>query len=158
VPVFDGHLVPGNESSDFLPLTPPSDTAQAKGSGISTSSVLNPLPCESFSENDLVTHIRSIEESTQATVMALGDVWQRRNELDASNIFSSFESGEASRYESATYDIYEVGKDGIPKPKQVVVEPAHSTLGDGEGDNRDASVWMLLRDINSNGKAIGRMT
>ncbi|KAK4242903.1 hypothetical protein C8A03DRAFT_39848 [Achaetomium macrosporum] len=158
VPVFDGHLVSGEEFGDFLPLTPPSDTTPLKGTGISTSPVINPLDRESFSENDLVTHIHSIDESTQDTVTALGDVWRKRDELDASDILSSFESGEGSRYESATYDIYEVGRDGIPKPKQVMAEQAHTTLGEGDGDNRDGSVWRVLRDINADGKAVGRMT
>jgi hypothetical protein len=154
----DGFLLSGEEAGDFLPLTPPSRTASAKITDSIVSSVSKLLSQASFSEEDLVAHIRSVDETTHGTVTALGDVWQRRNELEPSNILGSFESGEGSRYESATYEIYEVGKDGIPKSKQIPSGQASVLGADGDGDNRDASVWGVLKDINGDGRAVGRMT
>jgi hypothetical protein len=158
VSVFDGLVLSGEESGDFLPLTSPSRTASAKAPDSLAASVSKSLPRESFSEQGLVDHIRSVDESTQDTVTALGDVWQKRTELDASNILTTFESGEGSRYESATYEVYEVGRDGTPKPKQIQAEQPHFPGGDGDGDNRDVSVWGVLRESNSDGNAVGRMT
>lgn len=158
VPVFDGLMLLGDEAGEFLPLTPPSRTTSTKASESSVTSVSRPLLRESFSEERLIAHIRSIKETSQDAVTALGDVWQKRNELDASTVLSSFESGEGSRFESATYQVYEVGKDGIPKPKQIQAEHTYHIGGDGDGDNQDASVWEVLKDINADGSAVGRMT
>ena len=152
-----GLLFSGDEHGDFLPLTPPSRTVSVKAEGF-VPSVSRPLPRESFSEERLVAHVHSIDENNQDAVTALGDVWQRRDELNASNVLSSFESGEGSRFESATYQVYEVGRDGTPEPKQIQAEQAYPTGGDGDGDNRDASVWRVLKDTNAGGSAVGRMT
>ena len=147
----------GDESADFLPLTPLSRTASVRTTETPVSSVLKPLYQESFTDAELVAHIRSIDEASQQhTVTALGEVWQKRDELDASNVFTSFEMGEGSLYDSATYDIYEVGRDGVPKPRQT--EQIFLFGGDGDGDNQDSSVWDVLKDINSDGNAVGRMT
>lgn len=163
--VFDGLVLSAEELCDFLPLTPsPSRAASAKIPGSSTPpppvvpTVLKPLPQQSFSEEDLVAHISSIDESRRDTITALGEVWQKRNELDPSNILSTFDTGEGSRYESATYAVYEVGRDATPKPKQTLSQQGHHAGGDGDGDNRDPSVWRVLKDINSDGSAVGRMT
>jgi hypothetical protein len=154
----DGFLLSGDEPGDFLPLTPPSRTASARIPDSTIPSVSQLLPQESFSEENLVAHIRSIDEASQGTVTALGDVWQRRNELEPSNVLGSFESGEGSRYESATYEIYEVSKDGTPESKQIPSGTTSVAGADGDGDNRDASVWSVLKDINGDGRAVGRMT
>ncbi|KAK3897618.1 hypothetical protein C8A05DRAFT_38823 [Staphylotrichum tortipilum] len=163
--VFDGFVLSAEESCDFLPLTPsPLRVAEAKIPESSTpfsstvSTILKPLPQLSFSEDDLVGHIRSIDESRQGTITALGEVWPKRNELDASNILASFDTGEGSRYESATYAVYEVGRDATPKPMQTPSHQGHQAGGDGDGDNHDPSVWRVLKDINSAGSAVGRMT
>jgi hypothetical protein len=158
ITVFDSVLDSAEEFGEFLPLTPPSRTTSARTSETFVPSISRPLCRESFTEEDLVAHLRVIDESNQDTVTALGDVWQKRNELDPSNLLISFETGEGSRYDSATYDIYEVGKDGTPKPKQIQAEQAHFVGGDGDGDNQDASVWRVLKNVNGDGNAVGRMT
>jgi hypothetical protein len=156
--VFDGLMLAGEEHGDFLPLTPPSRPASTKALDTFAPSISAPLTQQLFSDEDLAAHIRSVDESSEDTVTALAEVWQRRNELDASNILSTFETGEGTRYESATYAVYEVGRDGGPTPKQILSEQAYSTGGDGDGDNRDSSVWTVLRNINGDGDAVGRMT
>jgi hypothetical protein len=152
-----GLLFPGDEHGTFLPLTPPSHTTSAKTEGF-VPSISRPLPRESFSEEDLVDHIHSIDENNQHAVTALGDVWQQRAELDASNVLGSFESGEGSRFESATYQVYEVARNGTPELMQIQAEQAYFAGGDGDGDIRDASVWSVLKDTNVDGNAVGRMT
>jgi hypothetical protein len=152
-----GLLFSGDEHGNFLPLTPPSRTASAKPEGF-VPSISRPFPQESFSEGDLVDHIHSIDENNQHAVTALGDVWQKRAELDASNVLGSFESGEGSRFESATYQVYEVAGNGTPELMQIQAEQAYFAGGDGDGDIRDASVWRVLKNINVDGNAVGRMT
>ncbi|KAK4100358.1 hypothetical protein N658DRAFT_507877, partial [Parathielavia hyrcaniae] len=163
--VYDGLFLPGEELGEFSPLTPLSRTASAKAHAPDSSgpvpSVSKLLPRVSFSEENLVAHIRNVNEASETsrgTVTALGDVWQRRDELEPSTVLGSFESGEGSRCESATYVVYEVGRDGIPQPMPIPSGPAAVAGVDGDGDNGDASVWSVLKDINSNGKAAGRMT
>ena len=152
-----GLLFSGDEHGTFLPLTSPSHTASAKTEGF-VPSISRPLRRESFSEEDLVDHIRSIEENNQHAVTALGEVWQQRAELDASNVLGSFESGEGSRFESATYQVYEVARNGTPELMQIQAEQPYFAGGDGDGDIRDASVWRVLKDTNVGGNAVGRMT
>lgn len=154
----DGFLLLNDEPGDFLPLTPPSRTTSGKIPDSIVPTVSKLLPRESFTEAELVPHIRSIDEAHDGTTTALGDVWQQRSELEPSTILGSFDSGEGSRYESATYEIYEVGKDGTPKSKQLPSGQASVAGMDGDGDNRDASVWSVLKDINGDGNAVGRMT
>lgn len=153
--VFDG-MESAEESCDFLPLTSPPRTTCAR-TDVFAHSVSRPLGKESFSEEDLVSHIRSIDEKHQDTATALCDVWHKRGDLDASNVLTSFDTGEGSRYDSATYEIFEVGRDGVPKSKLIQPEQACSSF-DGDGDNLDTSVWRALRNINADGNAAGRMT
>ncbi len=156
--VFEGLVLSAEESCDFLPLTPsPSRVASTPPPPV-VSTVIKPLPQQSFSEEDLVTHIRSIDDSRQDTITALGEVWQKRHDLDASNVLTTFDTGEGSRYESAIYTVYEVGRDATPKPMQTQSQQGHHPGGDGDGDNRDPSVWRVLKDINTDGTAVGRMT
>lgn len=155
VSVFDDHV---EEHAEFLPLTPSRATSAKSTNEVLISSVTKPICQESFKEEDLIAHLYSISETNQDTITALGDVWQRRSDLDASNLLTSFETGDGSCYESATYDFYEVGKDSVPKPKQIQAEQTYFTGGDGDGDNQDASVWRVLKDVNSDGNAVGRMT
>ncbi|KAK3346739.1 hypothetical protein B0T25DRAFT_592806 [Lasiosphaeria hispida] len=116
------------------------------------SHVLEPLARESFSEEDLATHLGSLDEAKPATVTALGDVWHMRNEMDASSILENFDPVEDGPYISATYEVYEVGRDGIP-------EAQHTNNGDEEGEVLEAStVWETLREVNSGGASVGRMT
>jgi hypothetical protein len=151
-------MLSSEEHGDFLPLTPPSRAASTRALDTFAPSIPLPLAQQSFSDEELAAHIRSVDESSEDTVTALAEVWQRRNELDASNILTTFETGEGTRYESATYAVYEVGRDGGPTPKQILSEQTYSTSGDGDGDNRDSSVWTVLKNINGDGDAVGRMT
>ncbi|KXX80744.1 hypothetical protein MMYC01_203827 [Madurella mycetomatis] len=123
--VFDG-LESAEESCDFLRLTPLPRTTCAR-TDVFVHSVSRPLEKESFSEEDLVSHIRSIEEKHPDTVTALCDVWHKKDELDASNVLTSFDTGEGSRYDSATYEIFEVGRDGVPKSKLIQPDQAYSS-------------------------------
>ena len=156
--VYDGLMLSGEDQTEFLPLTPPSRAASTKSSDAFVPSISSPLPQQAFSKENLVAHVRSIDESCKDTVAVLGDVWHKRDELDASSILTTFDSGEGSLYESATYHMYEVGRDGSPKPKQIQSKHAYHAGGDGDGDNRDASVWRVLKHVNSEGTAVGRMT
>jgi len=110
----------------------------------------DPLPEEHFSEHDLSCHLASLDGAPQTTVTALGDLWHQRNE-GASSILESFDDVEEA-YESAVYEVYEVTKDSVP-------DPLHHNNGTTEGEILEAStVWDTLKDVNSDGDAVGRMT
>lgn len=133
----------------FLPLTsPPSTTTPTE---VPSSCVVEPLKNQSFSDSDLVKHIKEIPETQTDTITALAEAIQKRDEIDASNVLTSFEHGKESYYKSATYQFYEVNsieKGGATEQKR----------GETDGDNRDASVWSILREVNTSGKAVGRIS
>ncbi|KAK4111581.1 hypothetical protein N656DRAFT_141307 [Canariomyces notabilis] len=147
------------EEPPFLPLTPPIRSNSARTSETIVPSVQRPLLKETFSEEGLLIHLRSIGETNHDTITALGEVWQKRDELDISSVFTGFETGEGSPYANATYEILEIGMDSIPRHKQIQSDQGFlGGAGDGDGDNQDSSVWRVLKDINADGDAVGRIT
>ncbi|KAL2255750.1 hypothetical protein VTK26DRAFT_2763 [Humicola hyalothermophila] len=157
VSTFDDHVEePGD--FQFLPLTPLFGTTSARADGTPAHLVSKTVCRESFTEEDLIAHLYSLDETNQDTATVLCDVLRKRNESDASNLLSTFETGDGSYYETATYDIYEVGKDGCPTLKQAPIEESHMTSDDEDGYYQDASVWKVLKEVNSGGNAVGRMT
>lgn len=150
------------ESGDveYLPLTSPRRLSTPKSQDSAyLSCVTKTLAREGFSEEQLVTHLKSIDESKQDTVIALSDAWERRDEVDASNVLSNFETGEGSRHENATYQFYEVGSDGVPQHKLSNFEaPQLNNHDAAEGDNQDAAVWGVLKEVNGSGTSVGRIS
>ncbi|KAK4232000.1 hypothetical protein QBC38DRAFT_465130 [Podospora fimiseda] len=148
-------LLQDSESDgSFLPLTPPS-CPPLKTTETHPSLVLNPLPQESFSEEDLLKHIKSIPETNTDTITALGDLIQKRNDFDLSNLLTSFEHGKDSYYKNATYQFYEVNSSGLVKQKHPIHAPGTSSE---DPDNHDTSVWSVLREVNTDGTAVGRIS
>ncbi|KAK4166542.1 hypothetical protein QBC43DRAFT_332267 [Cladorrhinum sp. PSN259] len=146
-------LQDSDQEGSFLPLTPPSVTP-ARNAETLPSSVLKPLKKNTFSEDDLVKHIKSIPESSTDTVAALADVIQKRDDLDTSNILSCFEHGKESYYKNATYQFYEVDSAGATEQKLTI----HAGAGETDPDNRDTSVWSVLRQVNVTGNSVGRIS
>ncbi|KAK4192221.1 hypothetical protein QBC35DRAFT_373917 [Podospora australis] len=146
------------EEVEFLPLTSPG-RPRSSLDNFFPPYVTRPLEQESFNEEALVAHLKSIDESKSDTVTALSDAWLKRDEVDATNILTSFETGEGSRYENASYHFYEVGENGILDQKLSHFEaPQPNSNVAMEGDNQDAAVWEVLKEVNKGGKAVGRIS
>ncbi|KAK4179373.1 hypothetical protein QBC36DRAFT_363182 [Triangularia setosa] len=153
------------ESPDFLTLTGPPHTPSRNHSESSPSCVAETLPTMEKTKEELVTHLQSIKAtedgSTSGTIIALADAWQKRDELTPANILTSFETGDGTRYEHTSYQIYEVDRDGVPTQKRPLCPEkgqACPNHGDDNGDNQDTSVWPVLKNINADGNAVGRIS
>ncbi|KAL8376027.1 hypothetical protein RB595_007235 [Gaeumannomyces hyphopodioides] len=120
------------------------------------------LPSRSFSGEQLVRHVQNLDEGRAGTLIALlDDTWRRRSELDEARLLATRED---ELYGSATYEVYDVGKDSVATPQH----DDRGSTNDGALDLE--TVWNTVRDINtitvrqdkgpvsSAGGAVGRMT
>ncbi|KAK3689860.1 hypothetical protein B0T22DRAFT_528634 [Podospora appendiculata] len=74
-----------------------------------------------------------------------------RPEIGTAGCLSSFRPPEDGPYSNATYEVYDVDKHSMPKPK-------HTDNGDREGVLDASTVWETIQEVNSSGDALGRMT
>lgn len=168
------------EETDFIPLLPLVDPRQAKLQPQQQHSVPVPvpprsspqdveiesaqtlLPSRSFSGEQLVRHVQNLDEARAGTLIALLDeTWRRRSELDEAKLLATRED---ELYGSATYEVYDVGKNSVATPQH----DDRGSTGDGALDLE--TVWNTVRDVNtvtvrqdqaplsSAGGAVGRMT
>ena len=147
--------LPDQSDRSFLPLTSPSSTITPAEA--SSSCVVELLGKQTFSESDLVRHIKEIPETQTDTITALAEAIQKKDELDPSSFLTSFEYGQENYYKSATYQFYEVNsseKGGATEQKR----SNHVGGSETDGDNWDTSVWSILRQVNTSGNAVGRIS
>lgn len=119
-------------ASGYLPRPHPEDAAPC---------VQELLPHEFFTEQDLVGHLRQLDESKVATATALDDLWDQRSELDPTNVINSLESyeDEPNPYTNATYEVFEVLKDGTAVRQ-------HVKRDDSDDDILEAAtVWGTIK-------------
>ncbi|KAK3319917.1 hypothetical protein B0T19DRAFT_274588 [Cercophora scortea] len=148
-----------NGQKGFLPLTSGSPSISESRSISETAAdthksyVQNPLEQEAFSNSDLAVYLSSLDETTTlpATAKAFDTIWQLRPEIGTAECLNSFRPPEDGPYGNATYEVYEVDKHSIPKPK-------HTDNGDREGALDASTVWETIKDVNSSGDAVGRIT
>ncbi|KAM7204272.1 hypothetical protein V8F20_003685 [Naviculisporaceae sp. PSN 640] len=130
----------------FLPLTPPprafTFTDRALELPPPMTYVRKSLRKEVFTEQQLADHLSS-----------LNDVWAKRTEINADNVLKNFEPEDGnSPYLHATYEVYEVGRDGLAQRK-------NTRHGDEDGEVLDTStVWDTISKVNETGDAVGRIT
>lgn len=73
------------------------------------------LPSRSFSGEQLVRHVQNLDEGRAGTLIALLDeTWRRRSELDEAKLLATRED---ELYGSATYEVYDVGRDSVATPQ-----------------------------------------
>ncbi len=143
-----------DESVDFLPLLSPSQVHSPKLSDDQPCCVTKTVESESFTTHDLVLHISKLDEEANATTQVLDHVWTNRHEeIDTSNTIAALEISDGPhRYASATYEVYDVGRDGKAIAR-------HVWTGDEDDVGMGATtVWESIRDVNSSGDVCGRMT
>lgn len=92
----------------------------------------------SSSDYDLLLYLRSAEFGEAASI-ALDDVYQRRGEIDLPNMWNMFDERHDKIYDSATYEVYEIGRDGN-------AEPMHAA-GDNDTDMilDSRTVWDTIK-------------
>ncbi len=105
-------------------------------------SVQRPLASHLHSVEDLVGHIRRLDESQSGTAIALGEVWHKRSEVDLDNVLNpqTYVSPEHQLlYANATYEVYDVGPDALA----VQQHDAHGN--DNDQTLEAATVWNTLK-------------
>lgn len=132
-----------DEESGFIPLLPPSQAPPptSASSQPPIPSVQGGLSPASFDEQQLVDHVRAVDEAAAGTVAALGDVWRKREELDAGKVFDSlaFASHADELWTSTSCEVYDVDRDGMTMPR-------HDVRGNSAEDIVDAAaVWMTIK-------------
>ena len=157
--VYEGVTESGDDLDEFLPLTSPSRVPTARTNPEPyTSYVSKYLKRESFTEEQLVAHLASLDEAPPATATALGDLWLNRGELTPLTIGERFGTVEDA-YANATYEVYEVGRDGRSEVRHSSSANNSGGPADQDGEPLSASVvWETLREVNSEGTSVGRMT
>lgn len=78
--------------------------------------VQEPLKEYVFHDFDLYCYIKQTK-FTDATQIALDDVFKRRDELEFQSLFRLFNDQHDKLYDSAAYEVYDIGKDGLARQR-----------------------------------------
>lgn len=115
-----------------------------------------PIEQESFTEQDLRTHLASLN-STNWAVEEILQVRRGDEYIDApQQSLEPWEERGDDTYKNATYEVYEIPGSGDQK---CIPEPKHKENGDDPQQVLSInSVWDTLKEVNMNGKAVGRIT
>ncbi|GKT79481.1 GTPase-activator protein for ras-like gtpase containing protein [Colletotrichum tofieldiae] len=89
----------------------------------------------SWTDNQLLCHLKYFD-FTGGAAIGLADVIKRQAEIDENADFEAFAAYESQGYVSSTFELYDVGKEGIPRPV----------------------VWNALKGIHADGQAVGLVT
>lgn len=103
-----------SDDEDFHHLPPLQLTA-----GSSTGDkncVQEPLKGYALHDSDLYYYLKDFE-FTEQTQIALDDVYRRREELEFHSMFWLFDDQHNKVYDSAAYQVYDIGKNGLAEPK-----------------------------------------
>jgi len=160
----EGAAADSGDDVEFLPLTSPipiryTESRVAVDETCRPQGVSGYLDKEWFSEEQLAAHLNSLNDEDDGrpspTAIALGsDLWQRQGAINTSTVSEIFVSEDA--YPSATYEVYEVSREGlfrIPYDRSPLIHDAP------ENNLLNAPVmWDTIRNVNPKGDAIGRMT
>ncbi|KAI1853791.1 hypothetical protein JX265_003875 [Neoarthrinium moseri] len=138
-----------SDEDEFHPLPPSQVTTGLPPDDLIC--VQQPLRQTIFDERDLLVHLQSAERS-EGVKIALDDVYERREELTMPTMFQVFNDRHDKLYDSATYEVYEVGKDGAAERKHDVEDNDTDLILDAR------TVWDTVKHVNFTGTAMGRMT
>ncbi|KAH8673303.1 hypothetical protein BX600DRAFT_508580 [Xylariales sp. PMI_506] len=145
---LQGVDIESSDDEDFQPLAiSPTPTGL---SNIDHLYVQQPLAQEYFDDHSLFLHLRHALFG-EATQRALEKVFKRREELDITTMFQVLDSEDEELQNSATYEVYEVGKDG-----QAIQKHADDD-NDAECILEAQTVWDTIKYTNSGGQAVGRI-
>ncbi|KAB5542394.1 hypothetical protein GE09DRAFT_240775 [Coniochaeta sp. 2T2.1] len=148
--VFTQEVDYSDEDVEFLQLTSPNATQPQPHMILdddedSAEEYLS-LPHESFTLEQLVSHLQGLDEGNEVMAKALGDMWDHRGQLDTSNVI---DEGDLDTH--PTYEVYDIDHEGLAIPQ-------HEKNDDtAEGGVEAATVWETLKEVSSEG-ATGRIT
>jgi hypothetical protein len=127
--------IDSSDDEDTPHLTPWQVTIGMSNDGICAQQPLTPY---SFSDQDLWLHLHNAKVG-EAFRTALDDVYQRLSEIDLHNMFHIFNESHDQLYDSATYEVYEVGPDGNAEPRHAAEYNETDTLLDAK------TVWETIK-------------
>lgn len=153
----------------FIPLLDPA--AAATAASISSSSatdvpgtVQRTLDPMHFTDEMLLSHLRNTDFSEEMTKL-LDEVMRRRPDMDMAVPFRDFAAFERDGYVSSTFEVYEIDKSATATKlsADLEVEGAVKYAGVVPFEIQDGivdapTVWEAIRDVNSDGQAVGRIT
>ncbi|KID82436.1 GTPase-activator protein for Ras-like GTPase containing protein [Metarhizium guizhouense ARSEF 977] len=154
IPLLDAPSAGARPAEELAP--PPADI---------TSRTQKPLLPLSFSDDMLMQHLRETEfDGPTATV--LDEVVRRRPDMDLAVPFRDFAAFERESYVSTTFEVYEVTANAEAKKISVDIDVQADVKYGGEGvpyQSPDGivdapTVWEAIKDVNSDGEAVGRIT
>lgn len=166
----DSEYIP-DEELNFIPLLDPlSSTARPAEDPIPiatditsrTHKALLPL---SFTDDMLMHHLRETEFD-EPMVTVLDEVIRRRPDMDLAVPFRDFASFERESYVSTTFEVYEVAADASAKKTSIDTDVQGYVKYNGDGAPFESpegivdapTVWEAIKDVNSDGDAVGRIT
>ncbi|KAH8195944.1 hypothetical protein TruAng_009893 [Truncatella angustata] len=138
-----------SDDEDFQHLSPPHVTL---GSSVDDSiCVQTPLQAYSIHDHELYCHLKGGQLSEPLQI-ALDDVYRRRDEIETYSLFRLFNELHDKLYDSAAYEVYDVGRDGVAKAKHSAEDNDTDLILDAK------RVWDTIKHINNDGSVVGRMT
>lgn len=167
----DSDFIPDEEELSFIPLLDPSSAGSRPAEEPvnivvdATSRVQKPLRPMHVTDDLLMRHLRETEfDGPMATV--LDEVVRRRLDMDLAVPFRDFASFERESYVSTTFEVYEVAADASAKKTSIDIDVPGYVKYNGDGSPYESpdgivdapTVWEAIRDVNSDGEAVGRIT
>lgn len=98
------------------------------------------LPSSCYTEFELFLHLQQIPQANKDTVKALGDVFRRRSEVTALNLFSLNSDVMVESDDVSSCEVLEVGEGGMV----VLRHGGHSVLGPGDA-LYSAAIWNMIK-------------
>lgn len=113
--------------TDFSPPTGPISCVQER------------LSYSSYTEFELFLHLQHIPKTNKDTVKVLGDVFRRRTEVTALNLFSLASDVMVESDDISSCEVFEVGEGGV-----VVARHDHFILSRDDG-LYSAAIWNMIK-------------
>ncbi|KXH51869.1 hypothetical protein CSIM01_10755 [Colletotrichum simmondsii] len=116
----------------------------------------------SWTDNQLLRHLK-YTDFTGGAAIALTDVIKRQADIDEDAVFEEFAAYESQGYVSSTFELYDVDKEGSPRPvgKHPDRRPRGAAADAAPTPTQivDApTVWNALKEIHADGQAVGLVT
>lgn len=103
------------------------------------SCVQRPLSSACHTEFALFHHLQHILRKDEGTVTALGDVFRRRNEVTAVNLFSLDSDVMVESDSMSSCEVFEVGEGGVIMP------PHDDSIAENDGVLYSAAIWNVIK-------------
>jgi hypothetical protein len=164
-PTGSGYGSIPDEEIPFIPLLDGS-SARHVPTEVTSSRVHGVLAPRSFSDEELIKHLRDSDFCSDFS-SRLNDkdeplpLW----EIDSTQTFRESAAAEGERFDSSTFEVYEVGQDDRPVKTTLDVDVQGFVRYVGEEPPESPEfivdapiVWESIKEVNHSGQAVGRIT